>query len=141
MEIRTIEDCFRERLLRRIGPSGEKTEKSMEVAKKRLDEAKRAIDSDFFSFAVIESYTAMFHAARALLYRDGIQEKSHYATFIYMKEKYGSKIPLNIINFLNIHRVERHDTLYGLDYEPKEDDAITALEDAGVFVAEVQKIL
>ena len=31
---------------------------------------------------------SMFHAARALLYKNWIQEKSHFAMYIYLKEKY-----------------------------------------------------
>jgi len=33
------------------------------------------------NFVILAAYTAMFHAARAVLYKDGIQEKSHYATY------------------------------------------------------------
>jgi len=48
---------------------------------------------------------------------------------------------LHIINLLNIHRTERHEALYGLEYEAKEEDALTALEDAKVFVDEIEKLL
>ena len=139
MEIRNIEDCFKFRLLRKIEPDKEKTKKSLEISKQRLNETERAIELKIFQYAVLESYMAMFHAARALLYKDGIQEKSHFAIFVYLKEKYSDKIPLHILNFLNIHRIERHEAMYGLEFKPEEQDVLVAVEDAKAFVKEVEK--
>ncbi len=126
------------RLLRKTSPDREKTEKSISMARERLKSAEKAVGLEIFNFAVLEAYMAMFHAARALLYKDGIQEKSHYAIYIYLKEKYSSIIPVNVINLLNIHRIERHDAMYGLEYRPEKDDAETALEDAKRFVKEIE---
>jgi uncharacterized protein (UPF0332 family) len=141
MEIRNIEDCFKFRLLRRINPDTDKLKKSLEIAKRRLVRAKEALKLKIFDFAILESYMAMFHAARALLYKDGIQEKSHFAVYIYLKEKYSNKIPLPVINLLNIHRTERHDAMYGLEYKPEANDAQIALKDAEDFVKEIEKIV
>ena len=141
MEIKNLDDCFKFRLLRRINPDLDKTGRAVEISKERLNEAKNAIKLKIFQFAVLEAYMAMFHAARALLYKDGIQEKSHYAVFIYLKEKYSDKIPIHILNFLNIHRIERHEAMYGLEYKPNEQDALRALEDAESFVKEVVRCM
>ena len=86
MEIKNLDDCFRFRLLRRIKPDLDKARRSVEISKERLNESKNAIKLKIFQFAVLEAYMAMFHLARALLYKDGIQEKSHFAVFIYLKE-------------------------------------------------------
>lgn len=139
MEIKNIEDCFRFRLLRKIKPDEEKTKRSLEISKQRLSEAEKAIKFKIFQYVILESYMAMFHASKALLYRDGIQEKSHFAVFVYLKEKYSDKIPQHILNLLNIHRIERHETMYGLDYKPEEQDALIALEDAKTFVKEIER--
>ena len=111
----------------------------MEIAKNRLKEAENIIKFKIYLSVIIESYMAMFHAARALLYKDGIQEKSHIAIYIYLKEKYSNKIPLPILNLLNIHRIERHEVMYGLEYKPEEKDALTALKDAKIFIKEINK--
>lgn len=141
MEIRNVDDCFKFRLLRRINPDKEKSKRSVELAKERLAEAETALKGGIFNYALITSYMAMFHVSRALLYKDGIQEKSHFAIYIYLKEKYTSKIPLPIINLLNIYRLERHDAMYGLEYRPTKEDALSAVKDAKVFVAELEKHL
>ena len=140
MEIRNIDDCFKLRLLRKIIPDKEKSKKSIKISKDKLKSAKEAFKLKFFRYAIIDSYMAIFHAARALLYKDGIQEKNHFAVYIYLKEKYSNKIPLPVINYFNIHRKERHESMYGLEYEPSEDDAKTALNDAEEFLKEIGKL-
>ncbi|MEK6922726.1 MAG: HEPN domain-containing protein [Nanoarchaeota archaeon] len=141
MEIRNTEDCFRFRLLRKIKPDKTKSQKSLEIAESRFKRAKEALRLNVFDFVILEAYMSMFHAARALLYKDGIQEKSHYAISVYLKEKYSNKIPLPVINFLEIHRTERHEAMYGLEYQPVEKDAELALQDAEIFINEIKKIL
>jgi uncharacterized protein (UPF0332 family) len=141
MEIKNTADCIRFRLLRKINPDKDKSKKSLEIAESRLERAKGALKLNIFDFVILESYMSMFHAARALLYKDGIQEKSHYAISVYLKEKYSNKIPLPVINFLEIHRTERHEAMYGLEYQPEKKDAELALQDAEIFIKEVKKIL
>jgi len=141
MEIKTIEDCFNFRLLRKITPNQDKTNKSLEIAEQRLKEAGEALKLKIWRYVILESYMAMFHSARALLYKDGIQEKSHYAIYIYLKEKYKDKIPIDVINFLNIHRGERHEAMYGIEFEPEKHDAEIAFKDAKIFVNKIKEII
>src|SRR3989344_5380900 len=88
MIITTVEDCFKFRLLRKISPDKDKVKRSLEVAEIKLKEVPEAIKLGFHSYGILDAYMCMFHAARALLYNDGIQEKSHYAIYIYLKERY-----------------------------------------------------
>ncbi len=144
MEIRTVEECFKYRLLRKIKPDLEKAGKSMEIAKVRLQGAKDILkigEGLLYQHVIVDSYTAMFHGARALLYKEGIQEKSHFAVYIYLKEIYDKAIPINIINLLNIYRIERHELLYGLDYKRDEEEAKQAIIDAQTFIIEIEKII
>ena len=141
MRLRNVEDCFHLRLLRKIKPDRQKSRKSLDLSKKRLKRAQEALKSDFLDFAILESYMAMFHAARALLYKDGIQEKNHYAIFLYRRERYATKIPLRILNLFNLYRIERYETMYGLEYQPRREDALSGIEDAKMFVREIEKNL
>ena len=141
MIITTVEDCFKFRLLRKISPDKDKVKRSLEVAEIKLKEVPEAIKLGFHSYGILDAYMCMFHAARALLYNDGIQEKSHYAIYIYLKERYSQKIPLSVLNLLNIHRTQRHEAMYGLEFRPDEADATTAYEDAQRFLNEVKKVL
>lgn len=141
MQIRNVNDCFKERLLRKINPDIEKSKKSMQQATLRIKRAKEALTAKYFHIVLIESYTAMFHAARAVLYKDGIQEKSHYAISVYLKEKYAKTVPLPTLNLLDIHRNERHEALYGLEYTPEKNEAQIALTDAHEFIRAIKTIV
>jgi uncharacterized protein (UPF0332 family) len=59
----------------------------------------------------------MFHAARALLFRDGITERSHICIILYLQENYvkPGKLEQGFVNALNSLRIERHNEFYGLE--------------------------
>ncbi|MEK6844667.1 MAG: HEPN domain-containing protein [Nanoarchaeota archaeon] len=135
-----IHECFEKRLLRKISVDLEKSKKSLETAKTKLEEAKRLFESGFFNNSLTNAYTSMFHASRVLLYKDGVQEKSHYAVYIYIKEKYSGKIPLNLINSFNFLRDERHEIFYGFEEKINKNQAERAILDAEEFLAEVEKL-
>jgi uncharacterized protein (UPF0332 family) len=144
MELKTLNDCFKYRKLRKIKPDKEKSHRSMELAKKNIEKIKSFLDEKkqvFFEIIIINSYMAMFHAARAVLYSDGIQEKNHYAIYIYLKEKYKDIVPLPVLNLLNIHRAQRHEAIYGLEFKPDKEDAEIAFDDAQIFIKEMEKII
>ena len=77
MILNTVEDCFRYRLLRKISSDKEKSARSVEVAIERMKRARQAVGFKLWEYVIMEGYMAMFHISRAVLYKDGIQEKSH----------------------------------------------------------------
>ena len=70
-----VEECFEKRLLRKIKADSEKAKKSLEMAYKKLKLAKTSFEKELYDICIVYSYMAMFHSARALLYKDGVQEK------------------------------------------------------------------
>lgn len=72
-----LDECFKKRLLRRERPDLEKCKRSIEVAAAKLDGAQRAFKHGLPDATVVLAYTAMFHAARAILFRDGVVEKPY----------------------------------------------------------------
>ena len=79
-------------LLKKDKPDIKKAKKSIEIAYHKLDIAKRTFNVKIYEVSIVNAYASMFHAARALLFKDGVKEKSHYGLFIYIKEKYIDKI-------------------------------------------------
>lgn len=77
------------------------------------------------------SYTAMFHSARALLFKDGIKERSHLCIVSYIRETYPRLRSLS--NQLDAYRRNRHNTLYALDFLISDHEAQQAIEDAQQF--------
>ncbi|MBW2989534.1 HEPN domain-containing protein [Candidatus Woesearchaeota archaeon] len=137
-----LEECFEKGLLKKDIESEEKARKSVETARHKLDIAKRTFDAKIYEETIVNGYAAMFHAARALLFRDGIREKSHYGLYVYVKERYKYKLEPRLINELNTLRLERHELLYGLEkVEVKEVEAEDILKIAEDFIDAVEASL
>lgn len=92
---------------------------------------------------MVLSYSAMFHAARALLFRDGWTEKSHACVVAYLRARYVSrgKLERRYLAMLDAARLERHETLYGLEVTVAREDAELTLRAAREFVSRVAKLI
>lgn len=140
----SLEECFEKRQLRRGRPDAQKSAKALKAAARDLSKAVKRMEHAFYEDVILYSYTAMFQAARALLFRDGIFEKSHYCVVEYLRRNYlgDGKLDQSHIHWLNTYRIERHDTLYGLDeLEVGEADARDSIERAKAFLEVVGRIL
>lgn len=135
------EECYKNRMLRKIPQDPEKAKRSLEIAENKLKTAKEAFEKELYGPTIIYGYTSMFHSSRALLYKDGIQEKSHICLVLYIKENYSNKIPPYLINSLNSFRKERHESLYGLDFIETKKDGELSIHDAEQLLITVKKIL
>lgn len=141
-----LQECLEKGLIRKASPSAEKTTNSISLAEHKLELSQSEFDAGIFEGSFISSYSAMFHAARALLFRDGFKEQSHYALYVYTKEKYANKLEMRYISELNSLRSIRHSVLYGNpeDVTPREVlevEAESALKTAGEFINAVKKLL
>lgn len=140
----TLNECFERRQLRKIAPDVLKASKSVETAKIKLEEAKKLSDAGFDKMAVVVAYSSMFHSARALLYKDGVQEKSHYCLVVYVREEYARKglIPTELVTTMDAFRQERHDAMYGLEEtKTTREHCQNAIQTAQKLMDAVQKII
>lgn len=136
------DDCFHKRLLRRVQPDPLKVAKAVEMAEAKNRRAVELFEKDFFEESIVTSYTSMFHAARALLFHDGVIEKSHACVVAYLREHYTSRLGQHMINWLDTYRLERHESFYGLEKSTiDENEAKDALEKSEKFLESVQLIL
>ncbi len=95
-----------------------------------------------YEYSFISAYTAMFHASRALLFRDGVIEKSHYCMIRYLLDKYGTRIEKRFLWLLDEYREKRHELLYGLSLQKITNElAKEALENARQFLELVEELL
>lgn len=138
-----LNECFRKRLLRRERPDMEKVGISIKIAETRLKDAKRAMKSALFDATIVLAYASLFHSGRAILFRDGIAEKSHACLVAYLREKYTEKgkIDPKYISMVNAIRFERHEILYGLEIKTNEENAEHALKNAEIFLNFVRDFL
>lgn len=73
-----LSKCFRKGLLRKVEASEVKSRQSIEEADKWVKESIKNLESRAYNSAQLSVYLIFFHAARAVLFRDGVREKSHY---------------------------------------------------------------
>lgn len=142
-QLSELDRCFQKGLIRKTLPSKEKALKSMKKARRWLDEAQKNFDYGLFDSCLVSSYSAMFHAARSLLLKDGFREKSHYCVARYLEEKYVDRKKLNreVVDLLDRFRELRHEDLYELDFFATKEDAKEATENARIVIEDVEKLL
>ncbi len=138
-----LEDCLREGLLVEIKPDSRKAEASIKMAEHKLETAEKEFKYKIFESAIISAYASMFHSARALLFKDGYKERSHYAVWVFVNEKYSDKIEKKYLNELNSLRLQRHELMYGLEKsdEAQESETGSAIQLAQGFLKTVQRIV
>ena len=130
-------------LLRRVVPSREKGFLSIKRAEEWLHEAKKALEFGSYRSSLVASYMAMFHAARALLFREGWREKSHYCIARYLEEFYvkRGKLDGSWVEVLDRMRELRHEDQYDIVYTPEAEEADEGLKIAGEFINIIKKLL
>ena len=138
-----FEKCISKGLLRKIASSPEKAKQSLVKSGKWLEEARKNFASESFDSCLVSAYTSMFHAARAILIRDGFREKSHYCVARYVEEKYmkAKKLEEKWINLLDRYRDLRHEDQYDVNFFATEADARNSLEFAEKFLERMRKLL
>ncbi|MFA5382561.1 MAG: HEPN domain-containing protein [Candidatus Micrarchaeia archaeon] len=139
----TIKECLDKGLLRKTKPNLQKVTYSIKTAEEKLEHAEKLFDSKFYEDSIISAYTSMFHSSRALLFKDGYEERSHFALCIYISEKYNLIIENRFIRELNSLRLARHDLLYGLEKskEVQEVEAEDILDTAKEYLKIIKKLL
>jgi len=141
MDNKIINELFNKRLLRKIPFDIAKIENSLKIAESKLLRSKKLLDKNFFDECFLVAYTSMFYASRALFYKSGIQEKSHYAVYVYIREMHKSKMQVQLIESFKNYQLERHNILYLSPKEISKEEAAAILSDANEFLLEVKKIL
>ena len=134
-----LNECFKEGLLRKTKPSKQYAIKSLETSLNYIQNGKDNFEMNNNNLVIFCSYTAMFHSARALLFKDGIKERSHLCIVSYIRETYPEL--RNLSNQLDAYRRNRHNTLYGLDFLISDYEAQQAIKDAEQFYKQIEKMI
>ena len=96
-----LEKCFSTGQLRKSAPDIKKARASLIIAERNQKDAVTQIENKLYRWAFVAAYASMFHAGRALLFKDGIKERSHFCLCIYVKEKYRGIIEGKYLNELD----------------------------------------
>ena len=137
-----IKEAVENGILKKEFKDLEKSKVSLEIAENNLREAESLYNFDKYRPSIIFSYTAMFHAGRSLLFKEGYREKWHIGIIVFLEETYSGKIGKRLIQELDRLRRERHDILYSLKKEDiNGEDAKHALSIAKEFIEKIKELL
>lgn len=137
-----IKNCFLRRQLLKVEPSKIKSERSIQESNKWLKESIKNIEGCAYSSAQLSTYLVFFHAARAVLYRDGVREKSHYCIGIYL-DSYQNQGLLEekwVILFDRM-RNTRHSGQYSFQTEPTKEEVESGIKSAENFLKRIIELL
>lgn len=134
-----LETCFKKGLLKKITPDLENAKRSVTIARSNIEDAVKNLKIECYRVVIVSSYMSMFHTARAILYKDGIKERSHICIPTYLREQY-PELEM-YANILGSYRILRHHVVYGLDVTIDENEAKEAINSAKKFVKVVNKML
>ena len=81
-----IKECLEEGYLKKIVPDEGLIKKELNEAKYDFDKAERAFSEKDFKWCIVKSYYAIFHAARAVLFKIGLKEKRHFAIGVVLED-------------------------------------------------------
>ena len=93
--------------------------------------------------AAISLYNAFFHISRALLYKEGVKERSHYCIARYLEDFYVDKGKLDI-RFLNAFETImsiRHNIQYSTEIVEVEVDLNEFCELCNDYLSAVSKLI
>jgi len=136
-------DCFEKGLLKKDIPSLDLARKSLKQAEFFLGEAHDLLDINKKEIAVLSLYNAFFHVSRALLFKDGVKERSHYCVARYIDSVYVEKNKLNkkFLNAFESLMGLRKNIQYSTERTIVDDDLNEYYDICGEFISEVEVLI
>ena len=129
-----IKELLEKGLIRKQAVDQEEISGSVIISERFIERAHGNLDMKFFDISFLLSYTAMFHAARALLFKAGYKERSHFGMIAALKEIYNKDSEMSeCLNVLDTYRLARHSVQYSGELS-NELDAIQSIKDAKKFI-------
>lgn len=116
-----IKDLIEKGLIRKAKVREEEISGSLRIAGRFLDRAKGNMRMEYYDVAFILAYNAMFHTARALLFKLGYKERSHFVMIEVLKAKYRDQKIQEFLKILDSYRISRHAIQYGGSFCSEED--------------------
>lgn len=81
-----INDCIEKGFLKKIKTDEGLIKKEIEESEYDLNKAQKAFEEKDFKWCIVKSYYSMFHAARAVLFKQGYREKRHFAIIVFLQD-------------------------------------------------------
>ena len=136
-----FEECMKKRLLRKTTPSKEQALLSLGKAEEALEDAKATLKDKRYDATVTLAYVSLLSASKAILLKDGFQEKSHACIIRYLEAKHYDEIGGEDIRLLDSFRETRHEVQYSAYFRASEGQAKEIVEFIKKFLTKAEKIV
>lgn len=116
-------------------------ENEMKSAGYDLEKSKNSLEYGDFKWAIVQAYYCIFHSAKAMVYKKGYKERSHYCLLVAIRHLFcdsGEADPILSQIFENAMSLREE-----ADYEMKfsEGSAESLIKDAEKFLNAAKKLL
>ena len=136
----SYDECVRRGQLKKIKKDRSLVINTLEMADEDFEEGKGNITDGKYVWGMIQLYTSMLNYSRALMFSDGIRERSHYCTVEYLRTHYNDELGISISSIDRMRR-ERHISLYDSRKRISSEMADERLEWAWEFREAIMNIL
>lgn len=138
-----VEECFQKGLLKKTEKNKAFALQDLKRAEFFLKEASELAELGKKEMTLMALYNAVFHAARSLLFKDGVKERSHYCLQKYLEEEYEktSLLASEDLALFELLRGSRNEVQYGLSTTGIEENLFELCNKTRKFVAKAEKIL
>lgn len=135
-----VKECMEKGFLRRVEVDQELVRKELAAAKYDLGAARHDLKRGDAKWATVKSYYSIFHAARAVLYSLGYQEKAHFAISAVLREleKQGKLEAKYTLDF-EACMESREDADYRLEYSKERAEVNIGIADE--FLSRMKKLV
>ncbi|TET90590.1 MAG: HEPN domain-containing protein [Methanomassiliicoccales archaeon] len=134
-----LDECLSRGFLKRVRSDMENAQRSLRIQKECHQDALKNNEIECYRVVLILCYTSMFHASRAVLYRDGVKERSHICIPIYFRAKYPELD--RYANILDSYRELRHGVFYRVGTTVDKREAEESLVSAKEFLAQIESFV
>jgi uncharacterized protein (UPF0332 family) len=136
-----FDECLKKRRIVRQDFTAELTPSESAAARSDLESARRSLADGNEKWATIQSYYAIFHAARALLFAKGYREKSHFCLKAAIQALYVDTgiLEQRFVDDFDATMLLRETADYRSDFS--RDGAEAALHGAERFLARAEELL
>lgn len=136
-----FEQCLKKQKIKEFSRGKMLVKKEMQTARSDMEQAKVSFENGSYKWSMIQSYYAMFHSARALLYARNYRERSHHCLIVAIRALYTDKglLPTRLLEALKKGKTLRENADY---YDQWSDTAAQkVLESADAFIKKTQELL
>lgn len=128
-------------MLRKTAPSLSQAISSLEKAGQALDDAEANLNQGRYDATILLAYMSLLCASKAILFKDGVREKSHICISRYLEASHRHEIGPRTIRLLDSFREERHEVQYSASFRATERQAHEIVDFAVSFLERCEKIV